>query len=63
MSGLGVSELYINGKRIGDAVLSPGVTEYPKRTFYVTHDVTEALSDGPNATRGHSGQWALLLAS
>lgn len=49
MSGLGVSELYINGSKIGDAVLSPGMTEYPKRTFYVTHDVTEALREGKNA--------------
>jgi alpha-L-rhamnosidase len=49
MSGLGVSELYINGERIGDAVLSPGMTEYPKRTFYVTHDVTKELRDGKNA--------------
>lgn len=49
MSGLGVSELYINGSKIGDAVLSPGMTDYPKRTFYVTHDVTEALRKGNNA--------------
>jgi len=49
MSGLGVSELYVNGKRVGDAVLSPGLTEYPKRTFYVTHDVTDALREGVNA--------------
>jgi alpha-L-rhamnosidase len=49
LSGLGVSELFINGKRIGDAVLSPGLTEYPKRTFYVTHEVAEALREGENA--------------
>jgi alpha-L-rhamnosidase len=49
LSGLGVSELYINGQKIGDAVLSPGMTEYPKRTFYVSHDVTEALRKGQNA--------------
>jgi alpha-L-rhamnosidase len=49
MSGLGLSELFINGERIGDAVLSPGLTEYPKRTLYVTHDVTKALHKGENA--------------
>ena len=49
LSGLGVSELYINGEKIGDAVLSPGLTEYPKRTLYVTHDVTAALREGKNA--------------
>ena len=49
MSGLGLSELYINGKKVGDAVLSPGMTEYDKRALYVTHDVTALLHRGPNA--------------
>lgn len=48
-SGLGLSELYINGKRAGDHVLSPGLTEYTKRHFYVTHDVTSLLTRGNNA--------------
>jgi alpha-L-rhamnosidase len=49
MSGLGLSELYINGKKIGDHVLSPALSEYPVRVFYVTHDVTDALVNGVNA--------------
>jgi len=49
MSGLGVSELYVNGKRIGDHVLSPALSEYPKRVYYVTHDVSSALAPGRNA--------------
>jgi alpha-L-rhamnosidase len=49
MSGLGLSELYINGKKIGDHVLSPALSEYPKRVFYVTHDVTAFLTAGHNA--------------
>jgi len=48
-SGLGLSQMYINGDRIGDQVLSPGLTEYPKRVFYITHDVTDALVRGNNA--------------
>ncbi len=48
-SGLGLSELYVNGARIGDHVLSPGLTHYDKRVLYVTHDVTSALKRGPNA--------------
>ena len=48
MSGLGLSELYINGKKIGDHVLSPALSEYPKRVFYVTHDVSSSLSLGQN---------------
>ena len=48
-SGLGLSELYLNGKKVGDHVLSPGLTEYPKRVFYVTFDVTKQLREGANA--------------
>jgi alpha-L-rhamnosidase len=48
-SGLGSSELYVNGQKIGDAVLSPAVAQYDKRAFYVTHDVTELLKRGANA--------------
>ena len=49
MCGLGLSELYINGKRIGDRVLSPGLTDYSKRALYVTYDVTENVKTGENA--------------
>ncbi len=48
-SGLGWSELYLNGKKVGDHVLSPGLTEYQKRVFYVTFDVTTQLREGRNA--------------
>ena len=49
LSGLGLSELYIDGKRVGDAVLSPGLTDYDKRVYYVTHDITEQLQQGDHA--------------
>jgi alpha-L-rhamnosidase len=48
-SGLGLSELYVNGKKVGDEVLSPGLTDYSKREFYVTHDVTKLIKSGRNA--------------
>lgn len=47
--GLGLSELYINGSKIGDRVLSPGLTDYNKRCLYVTYDVTRHLFEGANA--------------
>ncbi len=49
MCGLGLSELYINGRKIRNRVLSPGLTEYPKRSLYVTYDVGEYLKKGSNA--------------
>ncbi|MBN1419473.1 MAG: family 78 glycoside hydrolase catalytic domain [Planctomycetes bacterium] len=47
--GLGWNELYLNGRRIGDAVLDPETTDYDKRMFYVVHDVTSRLRAGRNA--------------
>jgi alpha-L-rhamnosidase len=47
--GLGLSELYVNGHKIGDDVLSPALSEYDKRAFYVSYDVTGQLKRGDNA--------------
>ncbi len=49
VSGLGLFELYVNGSKIGDQVLSPGLTDYDKRVQYVTFDVTPQLATGRNA--------------
>ncbi|MBP6023502.1 alpha-L-rhamnosidase [Ferruginibacter sp.] len=49
ISGLGMYELYINGKKIGDQVLAPNPTDYRKSFFYNTHDVTTAIKKGNNA--------------
>jgi alpha-L-rhamnosidase len=47
-SGLGLSELYVNGSKIGDHVLSPAFAQYNRREFYVTYDVTRELRRGTN---------------
>ncbi len=47
--GLGLFELYFNGQKIGDQVLAPALSEYPKRSFYMTFDVTKELLNGKNA--------------
>jgi alpha-L-rhamnosidase len=47
--GLGLFELYLNGQKIGNQVLSPGLTEYNKRSFYMTFDVTDELQQQSNA--------------
>jgi alpha-L-rhamnosidase len=49
ISGLGMYELYINGKKIGDQVLAPNPTDYRKSFFYNTHDVTAQIKKGNNA--------------
>lgn len=46
LSGIGLSELYLNGAKVSDHVLSPGLTDYDKRVLYVTHDVTAQVKAG-----------------
>jgi alpha-L-rhamnosidase len=48
ISGLGLFEFYINGEKIGNQVLAPGLTEYNKRTFYLAFDVTRNLNKKRN---------------
>lgn len=44
----GMYEAQINGKRIGDAYLTPGWTSYNKRLQYQVYDVTELIAAGKN---------------
>ncbi len=45
---LGYYELYVNGQKVGDDVLSPAVSDYGKRGLYVTHDIGRYLVEGKN---------------
>ena len=49
MSGIGWSELYINGTKVSNDVLSPAFTDYDHEVFYCTYDVTSLLKKGSNA--------------
>jgi len=44
----GLYEARLNGERVGDAVLTPGWTDYGKRIAYQTYDVTGLLRPGEN---------------
>jgi alpha-L-rhamnosidase len=48
-TALGAYELFLNGKRVGDQVLSPGWTDYRQHVVYQTYDVTAQLAQGQNA--------------
>jgi alpha-L-rhamnosidase len=45
----GLYELYLNGRRVGDQLLTPGWTSYNRRLQYQTYEVTPLLRDGINA--------------
>lgn len=48
-SGMGQDELRINGRKVGDDVLTPGWSDYHKTVYYDAYDVTALLRRGPNA--------------
>ncbi|MDR2815133.1 MAG: glycoside hydrolase family 78 protein [Proteiniphilum sp.] len=48
ISGLGVYEAFINGKRVSDDVLSPTVSWYPEKVYYNVYDVTSLIRNNGN---------------
>ncbi|HID05533.1 MAG TPA: rhamnosidase, partial [Armatimonadetes bacterium] len=49
VSALGTCEVHLNGKRITDDVFIPGRSDFRKRVYYRTYDVTELVQRGKNA--------------
>ena len=48
-TALGAYQVFVNGKRAGDDVLSPGWTDFRLRLKYQTYDVTGDVKQGHNA--------------
>ncbi|MHC4229201.1 MAG: family 78 glycoside hydrolase catalytic domain, partial [Planctomycetota bacterium] len=48
-SALGLYELHINGKRVGQDYFTPGWTDYDTRVYYHTYDVTDLIAKSGNA--------------
>lgn len=48
VNSLGYHEVYLNGKPVSDAVLTPAVSQFNKRSLVVTYDVTDLLNEGDN---------------
>ncbi len=78
VSGLGYYEFYLNGKKVGDHVLSPNHTNYDRRNkqqwhdprggnmqtrvLYETYDITTFLQQGDNAAGIWLGNGWYILA-
>ncbi len=45
---MGYGELYVNGQKAGDDVLSPAVADHSRRSLYRTYDIAKLLRPGPN---------------
>ena len=48
-TALGLYEFYLNGTRVGDALLTPGWTDYNKHIQYQVYDVTDLIQSEANA--------------
>ncbi|MEW6071380.1 MAG: glycoside hydrolase family 78 protein [Planctomycetota bacterium] len=48
-SALGIYETRLNGERVGDDYFTPGWTDYARRVYYDTYDVTSLVRPGANA--------------
>ena len=48
VTALGAYEARLNGKRVGDALLTPEWTDFRKRVLYRAFDVTGLVKTGPN---------------
>ncbi len=55
-TGLGVYELYVNGKPVGREILKPGFTHYAKTRISFTYDITAALDTKAGAENILSAQ-------
>lgn len=57
-SALGCYEFSINGKKVGEDYFAPGWTDYCKRIYYNSYDVTDLIQSGKNAIGSVlSGSW------
>ncbi len=48
VNSLGYHEVFLNGQRVGDEVLSPAVSQFNKRSLINTYNVTPYLKSGDN---------------
>ncbi|MBO4935613.1 MAG: family 78 glycoside hydrolase catalytic domain [Alistipes sp.] len=55
-TGLGVYELYVNGKRVGDDFMKPGYTSPIKTKISFTYDITDAFNTKAGAENTLSAQ-------
>ena len=57
-------EVYINGKRVGDHVLQPAVSQLDKRALQVTYDITPYIHEGENEIMLWIGQgWGRIYGT
>lgn len=58
-TALGIYELMLNGKKVGDTYFAPGFTSYKSYLQYQTYDITGMLGENNTLLAVVSGGWAV----
>lgn len=58
-TAIGVYNFFVNGKKVGKAVLTPGWTSYKNRVLYQTYDVTDLLTGDDKLEFGVGQGWSV----
>ncbi|MCD8384107.1 MAG: glycoside hydrolase family 78 protein [Clostridiales bacterium] len=58
-TAMGIYELTINGKKVGDQYFAPGFTSYKTHLQYQTYDVTDMLTGNDTIQADVGGGWAV----
>jgi alpha-L-rhamnosidase len=48
VNSLGYHELYLNGEKVGNNVLTPAVSQFNKRSWVITYDISRLVKEGRN---------------
>lgn len=48
ITALGMYEVLINNKKVGDQIFAPGFTYYPRRLLYQSYNISDLLVEGEN---------------
>jgi alpha-L-rhamnosidase len=48
VNSLGYHEVFLNGEKVGDKVLTPAVSQFSKRSQVITYDITTLVKEGRN---------------
>ena len=62
VAGIGLHEFFVNGRRMGDRVLTPVPSDYRKTIYYNTYDITESIASAAPATGGQPQKLCLGIA-
>ncbi|WP_322151273.1 family 78 glycoside hydrolase catalytic domain [Paratractidigestivibacter sp.] len=58
-TAMGIFDLELNGRRVGDELFAPGFTSYKTNLQYVTYDVTDQLAEKNELLATVAGGWAV----